>query len=35
LTKVAELWHPHIQIEEEQFTVEKLAELISVLVILI
>lgn len=30
LTKVAELWHPHIQIEEEHFTVEKGAELISV-----
>jgi hemerythrin-like domain-containing protein len=30
LTKVAELWHPHIQIEEEHFSVEKGAELISV-----
>jgi hemerythrin-like domain-containing protein len=30
LTKVDELWHPHIQIEEEQFTVERGAELISV-----
>jgi len=30
LTKVAGLWHPHIQIEEEQFSVEKGAELIDV-----
>jgi hemerythrin-like domain-containing protein len=30
LTQVDELWHPHIQIEEEQFTVERGAELISV-----
>ena len=30
LTQVDELWHPHIQIEEEEFTVERGAELISV-----
>jgi hypothetical protein len=30
LTQVDELWHPHIQIEEEQFSVEKGAELIGV-----
>lgn len=30
LTRVDELWHPHIQIEEDEFSVEKGAELISV-----
>jgi hemerythrin-like domain-containing protein len=30
LTEIADLWQPHIQIEEEQFSVEKGAELISV-----
>jgi hypothetical protein len=30
LTKIAGLWHPHIQIEEEHFSVEKGAALISV-----
>lgn len=30
LTKMSDLWHPHIQIEEEHFSVEKGAELIGV-----
>jgi hemerythrin-like domain-containing protein len=30
LTEIADLWQPHIQIEEEHFSVEKGAELISV-----
>lgn len=29
LTRIAEIWRPHIRIEEEHFTVEKAAELIS------
>jgi hypothetical protein len=29
LTKISELWYPHIRIEEEHFTVAKVAELYS------